>query len=122
MDLFLADETDTTRPCGRWIIKDVKYFESIWMLSDHGVKLFLEKDVLKVDVGVNETEFCRVLRIFECGTDDLKHWGYSGTAGNHAKLAREGRVVFELTFGTLDANLITDFKQADMARDVAFFI
>ena len=75
-----------------------------------------------VDISVNQTQFRRIRGILERSSDNLKHRCDTGSSGDHAEFTREGRGVGELTLWTLDANLVTDFQEGDVPRDVTLLI
>ena len=92
------------------------------MGSREFIEFFSEQNVLLVDVCVDEGELRAVERVLERGAHDLQHGCDARAARDHAELARERRVVLELTLGPLDAYLVAELEERDVAGDVALFV
>ena len=122
LDLLLRDEANTTLPVRRRVVQHIVNLEPIGVPRRELVELGAEQDVLDVDVRVDEVQLGLVPGVLECGADDLEHGRDTGTASDHADLLAEGRVVFELALGTLDADLVADFEEGDVSGDVAFLV
>lgn len=92
------------------------------MCRSQRVQLFLEQDVLRVDIGVDEAQFRAVCRVLESGANDLEHRSDASSTSNHADFAGECRSVDELALGTLDFDLVANLKEGDVSRNVSFLV
>ena len=122
LDVLLGDEADTARPAGRGVVEDVVNLELLGVRGLEVLELLVQEDVGLVDVGVEERHGGLVLRVPEDGTDDLDHWGNTGTSSNHAEVIDEVGGVLEVALGSLDAELVARVEGGDIARDVALFV
>jgi hypothetical protein len=122
LDLPLRDESSTPVPSRRRVVQHVIHFESPGERFSQRVQLLLEQDILGADIGVDQAEFGLVCGVLQDSANDLEHGRDSGAACYHTQLARETRAVYELAFGAFDVNIVTDFEQAHVFRDVAFLI
>ena len=86
------------------------------------VDLLLEQDVFFVHVGVDEAELGLVGTVTERRTRNLDHGRNASSASNHAEVAREASTVVELALGSLDAYMVANLEQGDVARDVALLV
>jgi hypothetical protein len=114
-NLILADETNTARPARRWVIEDIVDLEPVGVGLGQLIQLLLEKNVLWVDVGVDEAELSPVGGVFESGANDLQHGGDSSPTSNHPNGAGESWGIHELTFGTFDSDLVTNLQEGDIS-------
>lgn len=122
LDLLLGHEANTAIPIGRRVVEHVVDAEAVAVLVRELVQLLLEKDVLGVDVGVDERELRAVEWVLERRADDLQHGRDARPARNHAELARERRAVLELALWALDAHLVADLEEGDVPRDVTLLV
>lgn len=122
LDVLLGDKADTTLPSSRGIVQDVVDFESVGEHGDQVIQFDFEKDIVFVNVGVDEAEFGGVSGVEESVSSDLEHGSDSGSTSDHTNFFCECRSVLELTFGALDADLVTNFKQRKVPRDIALLV
>lgn len=122
MDSLLGHKADTTSPALRRVVEEVVNAETVFVLAGKRVKLVLEQDVIRVNVGVDKVELSLVVRVLECRANDLEARRQTGTASDHAKVsAKVGRVA-HLTLGTLDRDGVADLELAEVLRDVALLV
>ena len=96
--------------------------EAVTVLARKLIELLLEKDVVMVYVGVDKRKLGAVERVLEGRADDLKHRCDASSASDHTNFAREGRVVLELAFRTLNADFVADFEKGDVPRNVTLLV
>ena len=120
--MLLGHEADATVPVGRGVVEHVVDPEAVAMLRRQLVKLLLEQDVVRVDVGINERELSAVEGVLERGMDDLQHGSDARPARDHADFTRERRAVVELSLGALDADLVADFEERQVLGDVTLLV
>lgn len=120
--VFLCNEASTASPPGRRVVQDVMDFETSVARIHQFVEFLLQEDILLIDVRVDEAQLGAVKRIFEGSTYDLKHRSNASPPCDHPNFTREGRVVHELAFRTLDANFLAQFEQGDVTRDVTLLV
>lgn len=91
------------------------------ILLGERIEVFLEKDVLRSDVGEDEVH----LRLVASSTalddrlDDLEHGGDPGSARDHAKVSHHVRGVDERALGTADPDGLPDMDARQVLGDVA---
>ena len=122
LDLLLCDEADTALPLRRRVVEDVEHFKAVLVLLRELVELRAEKDVLDVHIGVDERELRTVEWVLERRSDDLEHGRYARPACDHADLARQRGMVFELALRSFDADFISDLEKREVPRDVALLV
>lgn len=121
-DLILGDKADAAGPVLWGVVEDVVDGEAVGISGSEVVELFFEENVVHVDVGIDEGEFCPVCGVFEGSPDDLEHGGDASTAGDHANVTGEGRGVLEGALWAANLDLVAYFEQGDVAGDVALFV
>jgi hypothetical protein len=121
-DMIFGDETDASLPGRRGIIEDKIDLETVGMELGELVQVFLEEDIVVIDIGVDEADFSRVAGVAKNSADDLKHGGDASTSSNHAYVFAETRGVDEIALGAFEAHSVTDFESGHNARNVAFFV
>ena len=84
------------------------------MILGEQVELFLQQDILGVDVSIDEAELRTILRVLQGSTDDLEHRRNTSTASDHSQVAGKRGRVRELSLGTLDAYFVADFEQRNI--------
>ena len=122
LNVVLGNKTYATSPTLRRIVEHIVDVETIRVGGSKGIKLLFEKDVLEINIGIDEGELRLVIRVLQCSVDDLQHGRNTSTTGDHADLARQNWGIFEGTLRTTDANLIPNFEKREVAGDVALFI
>lgn len=120
--MLFRHETNTTLPAGRRVVQDVVHLESVGEHCNKVIQLDLEKDVILVDVGVDEAELGRVARVEESVPGDLEHGSDSGSTSDHANFRCECWSVLELTLGTLDSDFVPNLEKRKVPRNVALFV
>lgn len=88
-NLILGNETRATSPTLRGIVEHIVDLETVGVGSSESVKLLLKKDILEVNIGIDEAEFRCVFWVLQGSMDDLQHGCNTRTARNHTNLARE---------------------------------
>ena len=121
-DLILTDKADTASPACRGVVQDVEDLEPGGVLGGELVELLLQQDVFFIHVGVDEAELRAVGGVFQGGTDNLEHRSDTSAPGDHAQLARELRRISELAPRTFDTDLVSEFEQRHVTRDVTLLI
>lgn len=121
-DLLLRHKPDTPGPTRRGVVQNIVNLESPGIFIGQVIELLLEEDIFIVDVCINEAQFSGILGILEGGADDLEHGCDTRPASNHANFTSQCSGVVELAFRTLDANVVADFEQGNVAGDIAFLI
>ena len=116
--MLLRNEPNTTSPSRGRVVQDVIHVKPVRVPPHQVIQFLLEQYILHVDIGVDQTELGFILGIFEDSPNDLKHWSYSRATRDHAKLSGETRGIYELALGTFDADLVADFKEANVLGDV----
>lgn len=81
-----------------------------------------EKDIFLIDVGVNESDGGAIERVPESSTDDLNHGRNTGTSSDHAQVADNIGGIYKVAFGALDAYIVANLEEGDMAGNVTLFI
>jgi hypothetical protein len=92
------------------------------MLNNQFIQLRFEQDVFKPDVGVDERDFGLVLWVLHHGTNNLQHGGDASATSDHAEVRNESRLILELTFGTLDADRLTESEERKVTGDVTLLV
>lgn len=121
-DLVLGHKARASIPTLRRIVEHIVNLETLGVGCSESIELLLKKNILKVDIGVDEAEPRLVFGILQGSTDDLQHGRNAGTARNHTNLARQRGGVLESTLRATNADLIANLKKRDVARNVALFI
>lgn len=121
-DLVLGHKTRAAIPTLRRIVEYIVNLETLGVGCSESIELILKKNILKVDIGVDEAELRLVFGVLQGSTDDLQHGRNAGTARNHTDLARQRGGVLESTLRATNADLIANLKKRDVARNVALFI
>lgn len=52
----------------------------------------------------------------------MEHWGDASATSNHANFTRQRGGIVELTSGTFNANLVTNFEEGNIAGDIALLV
>lgn len=120
--MLLAHEANAALPPSGRVVQDVVDLEPVREHRDQVIELDAEQDIVLVDVGVDERELGRVAGVEERVARDLQHGRDSSSTSDHANLRGEGGCVLELPLGTLDADLVADFEEGEVAGDVALFV
>jgi len=115
-------EANTTIPANGWVVENIVKLEACAVDIHELVELGLEEDILRVNIRVDERDGGLVKGIFEGRLHNLVHWSKAGAASNHADVADEIRGVGELTFGSLDTNVVPYLEQGHMAGNDSFFV
>lgn len=92
------------------------------MLRRQLIQLFLQQNILRVHVGVNQTELGLIRGVLERSTDDLEHRCDTGTSCDHAEGTRECRCVGKLALGSFDTDFVTNFEEGDVFGNVALLV
>lgn len=108
VDVILGDKANTAVPAGRGVVEDVEKFELGGVVVDKLTKIVLEKNILQVDIGIDEGDGCFVSGVAKDGTNDLDHGSETGTTGDHADMVTHARGVDKVAFGALDADGVPD--------------
>lgn len=122
LDMLFRNETNTTLPSSRRVVQHIVNLEPVGEHCNEIVQLNLEKDIILVDVGVDEAELGRVSRVEKGVSSDLEHGSNPGSTSDHANFFCEGRSVLELTLGTLDSNFVPNLEQRKVPRNVSLLI
>ena len=122
LNLVLGDEPRPTGPTGRGVVEYVEDRKPGRVGGSQLIQFSLEQDILWVNVCVDEAELGLIRRVLEGGTDDLEHGSDSGSPGDHSKLTRQVRGIDEFALGASDLDLVSNFEEGDMTRDVALLI
>ena len=119
-DHVASDITDTTSPALRRLVQDVVDSDTGILLGQR-VKVLLQQDILRADVGKDEIDLGLVAQrtTADNGTDDLEHRGDARPASNHAKVTNHVGGVNEGALGSADANSLADHEGGHVLRDVA---
>jgi hypothetical protein len=118
LDHVRGDETNTTSPTFRGVVENIVY-PNVIVLGGQLIQILLQQNVFLVDVGKDEINLRPVLGVLGDGTDDLKHGGNPGAAGNHTKVAHHVRGVLELPLWPADLDGLSDFEGGNVLGDVA---
>ena len=121
-NVVLGDKTDTTLPARGWVVEDINDLEFLLVDIHEFLEVIPEKDIFFVDIGVNKGDGGAIERVPEGGTDDLNHGRDTGTTSNHAQVADDVGGIDKVAFGALDADIVTNLEEGDVAGNVAFFI
>jgi len=122
LDMLLGDKTDTTLPARGRVVEDVKDLELELMDVLECLKVILEKNIILVDVGVDEGNGSTVEGVPEGGADDLDHGGDTSTTGNQAEMANHVGGVVEVTLGTLDTDGVANLQEGNVLGNVTLLI
>ena len=122
LDLVLRDKTGSTGPTSRGIIEHIEHRESGGVNGSQPIQLSLEQNILRINVRVDEGDFCLVRGVLESSTDDLEHGSDSGSTSDHPELTRQVRGIDEFTLGSFDLGLVSNLEEGHMARDVALLV
>jgi len=122
VDVILGNEANTAFPVRGRVIKDIEEFELGGMISDKLIKIVLEKDVLVVDIGIDEGNDCFVGWVTEDGTDDLDHGGKTGATGDHADMVAHAKGIDKVALGALDADGVSYVEGGKDTRNITFIV
>ena len=81
------------------------------MSGNEFIKFSSAKDVLNINVCVDQAEFGTVEGVVESSTKNLEHGSDTSATSDHANFTAELGSVLELTFRTLDSHLVTELEQ-----------
>lgn len=122
LDHLLGDEADTLGPSRGRIVEDVIDLETTVGGGDLLIELLLEEDVGLGDVCVDEGHSRLVLQVLERGANDLEHRGDASATSNHGEVRSEVRRVDHLALGSLDFDLVANFKTLEVLGNVALLV
>lgn len=122
LDLVLRYEANAALPVRRRVVKDIVHLEAIRVVISELVQLCTQKDILDVDVRIDQRQLRAVQRVLERRANDLKHGRYTRPTSNHSEFTRQRRVVFELALWSPDANFVAYLQQGDIPGDISFFV
>jgi hypothetical protein len=122
LNLLFGHKTNAAGPSFRGVVEDIVHGEAVGVILRKEIELLLEQDILEVDIGINQAELSTILRVLQCCPDDLQHRRDTGATSDHANVTSQRWAVLELAFGSLDAHLVADLKQAEVARDVTLLV
>lgn len=122
LDVLLGNKTDAALPAGRRVVQNVVHLEAVGKHGNKIVELNSEQYVVLVDVGVYKIELGWVTGVEKGVASDLEHGSDTSAACNHTNLGGKVRREGELTFGALDTDIIADFDQGQVLRNVALLI
>ena len=121
-NVLLGDKTNTTLPARGWVIEDIDDLEFLLVDVHKFLEVIPEKNIFLVNVGINEGDSGAIERVPESSTDDLNHGRNTGTSGDHAQVADKIGGIRKVAFGTLDAYIVANLEEGDMAGNVTLFI
>ena len=121
-NLLLRHKADPPSPTCRGIVQNIVNLESPGIFIGQVIEFFLEEDILIVDIGINEAQLGGILGVLEGSADDLKHGCDTRPTSNHADFTSQCRGVVELAFRALNANVVADFEEGNVAGDIAFLV
>ena len=120
---ILRDKSNTTFPSLlRLLVEDIVDSELLGMFLGQLVQLFLEQDVVKCDIGIDERKLRLVVWVLEHGSDDLEHRRDAGTACKHTDVRAQSGPVVELALGSFDADMVANRQERHVPGDVSLFI
>jgi len=122
VDVILGDKANTAIPARRGVVEDVEEFELGGVVVDKLIKIVLEKNILGVDVGIDEGDGCFVGGVAKDGTDDLDHGSEAGTTSDHADMVAHARSVNKVALGALDTDGVANVEGCKDSRNIALFI
>lgn len=119
----LGHKSDTSIPAQRRrVVQNIVNLKLLGVPNNQFIQLRFEQDVFKPDVGVDERDFGLVLWVLHNGTNNLQHGGDASATSDHSEVRNESRLIFELTFGTLDADRLTESEERKVAGDVTLLV
>jgi hypothetical protein len=121
-DLFFWHEPDAPCPSRWWIVQNIVNFESRRIFVGQLIELFLEENILVVNVSINETQPGGILGVLKGSADDLQHGCDTGASGDHANFTWECWRIVELTLWTFNANVVANLEERNIAGDVALLV
>lgn len=115
-----GDIADTTLPIRGGLVEDVVDAETL-VLSGQSIEILLQQDILGGDVCEDEVNLGDVagLAAADDGADNLEHWGDTGTAGDHTKVADHVGSVDEGALGAADLDGLADAETRQVLGDVS---
>jgi len=122
VDVILGDKANTAIPTRRGVVKNVEEFELGGVVVDKLIKIVLEKNILGIDIGIDEGDGCFVSGVTKDGTDDLDHGSEASTTGDHADVVAHARSVDKVALEALDADGVPYVEGCKDSRNIALFI
>lgn len=122
VDVILGDKANTAIPARRGVVEDIEEFELRGVVVDKLIKIILEKNILGVDVGIDEGNGCFVGGVAKNGTDDLDHGSDAGTTSDHTDMVTHARSINKVALGALDTDGAPNVEGCKDSRDIALFI
>jgi len=107
LDVILANESDSAIPSRRRVVKNVENLEAVSIDTLELFEVLSKKNVLLIDVSVNESDFGMIFGVLEAGMNDLHHRSDTCATRNHGDVLDEIWGVQEAAFGTFDTNDLT---------------
>ena len=122
LDMLLGHKANTALPANRRVVEDIDGLEPFPVLLNQTLEIIPEKDILLINIGVDQSDSCAIGRVFKGSANDLQHGRNSGSASNHREVGHQVGSVVKLSLGPFDADLVTELEQRDMFRDIAFLV
>lgn len=118
-----SNKPNTTSPASRWVVKHVVNTET-WVLLCKRIQVLAEENILLVNVGEEKVDLCLITSSASAdnSTDNLQHWGNSGSASDHTKVANHVWGVNHGALWTLDLDLLADLESCKVLGDVAGWV
>jgi hypothetical protein len=122
VNMLLGHEAHSTLPyCGR-VVQDVEDPQPSVACIDQLFDVFFKKNIVGVDVSVNERKFRLVVRVFESCSNDLQHGRDSTASSKHSDVVGKiGRIV-ELTLGSFNLEIISNLQGSEVLGNIALRI
>jgi len=122
LDNFFSDKANATFPTWRWVVENVKYFETLLVDIHEFLEVIFQQNVFLIYISVDQGNCGTIGWVLEGGTDDLHHRRNTGTARNQAKVTDEVRGIKKIALWSFNTKNVTYLEVSNVARDIAFFI
>lgn len=126
LDHIWSHKANTTGPALRGVVQNVIHAETLIFLSQL-IKLLLEQDIVRVDVGEDQIHLSSVLTtvartVANDGLNDLQHRSDTGTTGDHPNVTAHVGGVHHGALGSAHLHGLPDMHLRQVLGDVTLGI